>query len=136
MFTIAVTATAWATRAGLRVEAVPRLPPVCQSGDVRSLLQFEAKDLRTHLMDIMGLHLGLKPPGHSGEGLASRVCAADVFAQAKSMPPDSIYVGQGHFSHRWKPSQWSSPFQAWRDCAGAVHVIKYAQWIADHPRLA
>ena len=37
VFTLAVTVTAWATRMGLRVEAIPRLPPVCQSGDVRSL---------------------------------------------------------------------------------------------------
>ena len=58
VFTIAVTVTAWATRMGLRVEAIPRLPPVCQSGDVRSLLQFDAIELRSHLMDITGLHLG------------------------------------------------------------------------------
>ena len=135
VFTIAVTVTAWATRVGLKVEAVPRLPPVCQSGDVRSLLQFEAKDLCFHLMDIMGLHLGLRPPGHSVRGLAARVCAADIFARAKSLPPDSVYIGQGHFSHRWKPSKWTSPFQVGRDCAGATHVIKYAQRIAGQPHL-
>ena len=49
--------------------------------------------------------------------------------------PDAIYIGQGHFSHRWKPGKWSSPFQAGRDCAGAVHVIMYAQWIANQPEL-
>ena len=135
VFTIAVTVTAWATRMGLRVEAIPRLPPVCQSGDVRSLLQFEATELRSHLMDIMGLHLGLKPPGHSGQGLARRVTAAELFAEAKSLPPNAIYIGQGHFSHRWKPSKWASPFQVGRDCAGATHVIKYAQWIADQAHL-
>ena len=84
VFTIAVTATAWATRMGLRVEAVPD----CDL----------AKELRSHLMDIMGLHLGLKPPGHSGQGLAMRVCAAKTLAGAKSLPSDSIYIGQGHFS--------------------------------------
>ena len=135
VFTIAVTVTAWATRMGLRVEAVPRLPPVCQSGDVRSLLQLEATELRSHLMDIMGLHLGLQPPGHSGQGLARRVSAAEIFAEPKSLPSDSIYIGHGHFSHRWKPSNWVSPFQVGRDCAGATHVIKYAQWIADQSHL-
>ena len=135
VFTIAVTVTAWATRKGLRVEAIPRLPPVCQSGDVRSLLQFDAIELRSHLMDITGLHLGLQPPGHSGQDLAKRVSAADFLAQAKSLPPDAIYIGQGHFSHRWKPSKWASPFQVGRECAGATHVIKYAQWIAGQPQL-
>ena len=106
---------------------------MCQSGDVRALLQFEANELRSHLMDIMGLHLGLKPPGHSGQGLAMRVCAAETLAGAKSLPSDSVYIGQAHFSHRWKPSKWASPFQVGRDCAGATHVIKYAQWIANQP---
>ena len=78
---------------GLQVEAVPRLPPVCQSGDVRSLLQFDATELRSHLMDIMGLHLGLQPPGHSGQGLARRVSAADLFATAKALPSDATYCG-------------------------------------------
>ena len=86
-------------------------------------------------MDIMGLHLGLKPPGYQGGSLASRVCAPSVYAEAKSLPADAVYIGQGHFSHRWKPGKWSSPFQAGRDCAGAVHVIKYAQWIANQPEL-
>ena len=87
------------------------------------------------MMDIMGLHLGLKPPDYQGGSLASRVCAPSVYAEAKSLPADAVYIGQGHFSHRWKPGKWSSPFQAGRDCAGAVHVIKYAQWVANQPEL-
>ena len=75
-------------------------------------------------MDIMGLHLGLKPPGHSGQGLARRVSAAEIFAGAKSLPSDSM-----------KPSKWASPFQVSRDCAGATHAIKYAQWIANQSHL-
>ena len=135
VYTIAVVCTAWSVRNGYKIQPIPRLPPVCQSGDLRPLLDFEAAELRSHMTDIMGLHLGLKPPGYHGVSLASRVSAPSIYAEAKSLPSDTIYIGQGHFSHRWKPGKWSSPFQAGRDCAGAVHVIKYAQWIANQPEL-
>ena len=63
VFTLAVCATAWAIKQGYAVEAVPRLPPIQLSGDVRPLVQFPPQVLRSELMDVMGFHLGLKPPG-------------------------------------------------------------------------
>ena len=40
VYTIAVVCTAWSVRNGYRIQPIPRLPPVCQSGDLRPLLDF------------------------------------------------------------------------------------------------
>ena len=63
VFTLAVACTAWAASRGYHVTQVPRLPPISLSGDHRPLLQFEPSELRQDLMDVMGFHLGLSPPG-------------------------------------------------------------------------
>ena len=61
VFTLAICLTSWAARRGYAVVAIPRLPPIQTSGDVRPLLAWPASALRSDLMTAMALHLGLRP---------------------------------------------------------------------------
>lgn len=134
-FSLAICAAMWACRTGKVIAPVPRLPPISRSGDIRPLLHFEPADLRDELMDIMGFHLGLRPPGRDSHNLPVRVEARSVVGDERSKPADVVYIGHGHFSHRWPPGKWQSPFQVGRDCGGADAVIKYAQWIVNQTHL-
>ena len=51
---------------------IPRLPPISLSGDHRPLLQFKPSELRQDLMDVVGFHLGLSPPGVDSSFVPSR----------------------------------------------------------------
>lgn len=51
-----------------------------------------------------------------------------VLDSSKTFSEDHIYIGNGHFSHRWQCTEWQNPFIAGRNCSV---VIKYSQWIGD-----
>ena len=91
---------------------IPRLPPISLSGDHRPLLQFKPSELRQDLMDVVGFHLGLSPPGVDSSFAPSRLVADEVLSDRKQLQPHEIYIGPGHFSHRWPLSQWQNPFKA------------------------
>ena len=135
VFTLAVCATAWAIKHGYAVEAVPRLPPIQLSGDVRPLVQFPPQVLRSELMDVMGFHLGLKPPGVHSEFVPRREVAADRLSLGKTLEANEIYIGQGHFSHRWNPTMWSNPFKQGRHGNSIEIVLRYGQWVVDQDQL-
>ena len=59
VFTLAVCCTA---RQGYGILAIPRLPPIATSGDIRPLLHFEPSELREDLMTVMGFHLAFRLP--------------------------------------------------------------------------
>ena len=135
VFTLAVCATAWAIKHGYAVEAVPRLPPIQLSGDVRPLVQFPPQVLRSELMDAMGFHLGLKPPGVYSDFVPRREVASNRLSLGKTLESNEIYIGEGHFSHRWNPTMWSNPFKQGRHGNSFEIVLRYGQWVVDQDQL-
>ena len=128
VFTLAVACTAWAASRGYHVTQVPRLPPISLSGDHRPLLQFEPSELRQDLMDVMGFHLGLSPPGVDSSFVPVRLVASEVLHTRKHLQENEIYIGPGHFSHRWPLSQWQNPFRAGEGRTSSESVLQYARW--------
>ena len=135
VFTLAVCATAWATKQGMRVEPIPRLPPIQSTGDVRPLLDLDPSFLRKDLMTVTALHLGLRDKEMRRLGVPPRLEAAEVHALHKDFPPGHIYVGPGHFSHRWQVGHWANPFLAGKDGAHFEVVVYYQRWLADQSHL-
>ena len=135
VFTIAICVTAWAAKRNFLIQAVPRLPPICVSGDVRSLLELPPEALRQDMLPIMGFHLGLKPPGCHRDDIPMRVVAADVLSEQKALHASDVYIGPGHFSHRWPIGMWSNPFVPGRDGTLTSCVIQYAHWLKDQDHL-
>ena len=133
VFTIAVAATAWAKKVGWACESIPRLPPIHVTGDVRGLLEFPPEFLRSDLMLVTALHLGLRPRESAERGVPHRKVAADF--PDKVLPANHIYIGPRHFSHRWPVGDWTNPFQPGRDGTAFETVIRYMQWIQDQPAL-
>ena len=66
-------------------------------------------------MTVMALHLGLRPEEAQRRGVPSRLVAADVFQSTRTLPDKHVYIGPGHFSHRWQVGPWSNPFLAGKD---------------------
>ena len=133
VFTIAVAATAWAHKMGWACESTPRLPPIHVSGDVRGLLTFPPEFLRSDLMLVTALHMGLRPAEARARGVPLRCVAGDI--PDRVLPADHIYIGQGHFSHRWPVGPWTNPFIPGRDGTSFETVILYMQWIRDQHHL-
>ena len=135
VFTLAVACTAWAASRGYLVTQVPRLPPISLSGDHRPLLQFEPSELRQELMDVMGFHLGLSPPGVDASFVPARLVASEVLLTRKHLQENEIYIGPGHFSHRWPLSQWQNPFRVGEGRTSSESVLQFARWIHDQTHL-
>lgn len=53
----------------------------------------------------------------------------------ETLPDDHVYIGPGHFSHRWPVGDWSNPFHPGRDGTAFETVILYMQWIQGQPSL-
>ena len=133
VFTIAVAVTAWAHRMGWACTPIPRLPPIQTTGDVRGLLTFPPEVLREDLMLVTALHMGLRPELVLDRGVPLRRMASDIVD--KDLPADHIYIGPGHFSHRWPVGPWTNPFQSGRDGTSFEVVILYMQWIQTQSEL-
>ena len=133
VFTIAVAVTAWAHRLGWGCTPIPRLPPIQTTGDVRGLLAFPPEVLREDLMLVTALHMGLRPAQALDRGVPLRRVSFDIMD--KDLPMDHIYIGPGHFSHRWPVGPWTNQFQPGRDGTAFEVVILYMQWIQTQPEL-
>ena len=127
VFTLAVCCTAWAARQGYGILAIPRLPPINTSGDVRPLLHFEPSELREDLMNVMGFHLGLTPPREDSSHVPTRQVAFDVLQLRSQLTDMDVYIGPGHFSHRWPLTQWQNPFRTGEGRTAIESVLHYAQ---------
>ncbi|CAJ1359982.1 unnamed protein product [Effrenium voratum] len=60
--------------------------------------------------------------------LPTVVRVADVLADGK-LPPDVVYVGQGHHSHRVPRSQWASPFVQGHTCTTDDWLPLYVDFV-------
>ena len=86
-------------------------------------------------MDVMGFHLGLSPPGVDSSFAPARLVASEVLRTRKHLQENEIYIGPGHFSHRWPLSQWQNPFRAGEGRTSSESVLQFARWIHDQAHL-
>ena len=103
--------------------------------DVRPLLHFEPSELREDLMNVMGFHLGLTPPREDSSHVPTRQVAFDVLQLRSQLTDMDVYIGPGHFSHRWPLTQWQNPFRTGEGRTALESVLHYARWIADQDHL-
>ena len=99
------------------------------------LLHFEPSELREELMTVMGFHLGLSPPLEDSSHVPTRQVAVDVLQMRSHLTDADVYIGPGHFSHRWPLTQWQNPFRAGEGRTALESVLHYARWIADQDHL-
>eukprot|EP00435_Cladocopium_sp_Y103_P018485 s228_g4.t1 len=135
VFTLAICATAWAAKRGFLVERIHRLPPISTTGDVRSLMDLDPALLRQDLMTPMALHLGLRHNQLHEDWVPARLVAAEVKSTYADLPPTHIYIGPGHFSHRWAVGPWANPFLAGRDGTHFEVVVLYMRWLLTNQDL-
>ena len=57
-------------------------------------------------MNVMGFHLGLTPPREDSSHVPTRQVAFDVLQLRSQLTDMDVYIGPGHFSHRWPLTQW------------------------------
>ena len=82
-------------------------------------------------MNVMGFHLGLSPPLEDSSHVPTRQVAVDVLQMRSRLTDEDVYIGPGHFSHRWSLTQWQNPFRAGEGRTALESVLHYARWIAD-----
>ena len=128
-FAIAVLVSWWAVREGHARLHVPRMPPLEACGRRQHWLDIDPRAMRSWAMTPLAITLGL-PPLHPEERarLPTLVRVADVLADDK-LPPDVVYVGQGHHSHRVPRSQWASPFVQGHTCTTDDWLPLYVDFV-------
>ena len=84
-------------------------------------------------MLVTALRLGLRPHETVQRGVLQQKVATDF--RDETLPDDHVYIGPGHFSHRWPVGDWSNPFHPGRDGTAFETVILYMQWIQAQPSL-
>ena len=118
--------TAWARKTGWGCELIPCLPTLLEMSEVFS---FPPESLRSALM----LVTALRPLEASERGVPPRKAASDF--PDRILPDNHIYIGPGHFSHRWPVGPWTNHFQSRRDGTAFESLILYMQWIQTQPDL-
>ena len=86
-------------------------------------------------MNVMGFHLGLTPPREDSSHVPTRQVAFDVLQLRSQLTDTDVYIGPGHFSHRWPLTQWQNPFRIGEGRTAIESVLHYARWIADQDHL-
>ncbi|CAE7730172.1 unnamed protein product [Symbiodinium sp. CCMP2592] len=132
-FHIAVACSWWAGRLGLAQLRVPRGPPIQCVGRREHWLEIDSRALREWAMSPLAISLGLRPidPGEAAR-VPVRVEVASVLREHKSLPPDVIYVGRGHHSHRLPVTQWASPFVPGHNCGADEWLPLYVEHVLSN----
>ncbi|CAE7361503.1 unnamed protein product [Symbiodinium sp. CCMP2592] len=93
-------------------------------------LEIDSRALREWAMSCLAITLGLRPidPGEAAR-VPVRVEVASVLREDKSLPPDVIYVGRGHRSHRLPVTQWASPFVSGHNCDADEWLALYTDLV-------
>ena len=117
-FSVAVAASWWAARTGLAKLHVPRMPAIQTTGRREHWLQMDPRCMREWAMAPLAISLGLSPldPGEASR-VPARARVEEVLQPDGKIPPNHVYVGRGHHSHRLPLSAWTSPFTPGHDCS-------------------
>ena len=129
-FAIAVAACWWACRVGRATLKVPRAPAVECNGRREHWLELDPRSMRSWAMAPLAVTLGLDPPDPAErQRVPKRARVQEVLTQDGQLPPDAIYVGRGHHSHRLPVSKWKSPWSPGHDCTHDEWLILYVDHI-------
>ena len=120
-------------RRGWATMKISRLPPIEPSGDRRSWLAMPSRAFRRDAMTPVALFTGLYPPEAAQHGVPRRTQAADVLVKGQPLPEDVMYVGYGHFSHRWPCTKWRCPFEVGRHGSPAEVLVQYIRHMQAAP---
>ena len=103
-------------------------------------LGLDLQTFRSWAITPLAITLGLSPP-HPAEAarVPKRARVLDmIHSDSKTLPPDCIYVGRGHHSHRIPTTKWKSLCVPGHDCPledwalSYVHQIRTFQWDQLH----
>ena len=131
-FAIAVAASWWAVRTGRATLHVPRMPAINCHGRREHWLAIDPRAMRAWAMAPLAISLGLEPPDPSEAArVPKRGRVVDFLDEAKGIPPDCIYVGRGHHSHRLTVSKWKTPVVPGHDCPPEEWVARYVDHICS-----
>eukprot|EP00435_Cladocopium_sp_Y103_P041162 s279_g11.t1 len=123
-FTIVVACSHWAVQHGFAVPRIQRMPPMQVSGDWRPLLQLQSSSLRADAMAAMASYLGLTADSDA----PVRRQVSEVWTPGEPFPPNSVYIGHGHFRHRFPCTEWQNPFLEGRDGSSHEVVLRFLDW--------
>lgn len=123
-FALVVACSHWAVRHGLAVLRIQRMPPMQTASEWRPLLDLPAETFRQWSMPALASFLGLSLLKSSPR----RVPVSDVWGPGQSLPPASVYIGHGHFSHRLPCTEWENPFLEGRDGSAHEVLLRYISW--------
>ena len=131
-FTLVVACSHWAVQQGFAVQKIQRLPPMQVSGDWRPLLRLPSSVFRADAMPAMASYLGLV----SESNAPVRRQVSDVWSPGEQFPDNCIYIGHGHFRHRFPCTNWCSPFVEGRDGSAHEVVLRFLDWFPTSPMFA
>ena len=131
-FSVAIAASWWAARTGLAKLHVPRMPAIQTTGRREHWLQMDPRCMREWAMTPLAISLGLAPldPGEASR-VPARARVEEVLQPTGELPPNHIYVGQGHHSHRLPLSMWASPFTTGHDCSEDAWFCLYVNHVCS-----
>ena len=66
-------------------------------------------------------------------GCYTRLVASEVKQMYTELPPNHVYIGPGHFSHRWQVGPWTNPFLAGQDGTAFEVVVLFTRWLSGTP---
>ena len=131
-FSVAVAASWWAARTGLAKLHVPRMPAIQTTGRREHWLLMDPRCMREWAMTPLAISLGLSPldPGEASR-VPARARVEEVLQPDGKLPPNHVYVGRGHHSHRLPLSVWTSPFTPGHDCSEDAWLCLYVNHICS-----
>ena len=135
-FAIAVALSWWAARTGRATLHVPRMPLIQCQGRRDHWLSYDPRSMRQWAMAPMAISLGLTPqePAEASR-IPRRARVEEVITEEKALPPQHVYVGRGHHSHRLPTTVWKSPVTPGHDCPHEEWIAFYVQHICCHDEL-
>eukprot|EP00434_Breviolum_minutum_P029334 symbB.v1.2.025947.t1/scaffold2554.1/size89898/9 len=135
-FAIAVALSWWAARTGRATLHVPRMPSIQRQGRRDHWLSYDPRSMRQWAMAPMAISLGLTPqdPAEASR-IPRRARVEEVITEEKALPPQHVYVGRGHHSHRLPTTLWKSPVMPGHDCPHEEWIAFYVQHICCHDEL-
>eukprot|EP00435_Cladocopium_sp_Y103_P009381 s366_g2.t1 len=129
-FSIAVAASWWAVRTGRAALAVPRMPPTEAVGRRAHWLDFDPRSMRQWALAPLAISLGLLPLDAAEAARVPRRSRVTAVLRDGVLPPEAIYVGQGHYSHRIPKTKWASPFTPGHNVSLDEWLPKYVEWVS------
>ncbi|CAE7559557.1 unnamed protein product [Symbiodinium natans] len=112
-----------ASQATPKLATCPRMPWTDTSSDRRWLTDDTCGTTSTLMAEAVSLYSGVPS---SRSDVPVRAQADQVYRNSDDLPHDHIYVGAGHFSHRWLTTCWRNPFLLGRHGSHAEIAIQFA----------